>query len=310
MGALNNIELFDPNNRPIKSLRISITQRCNFNCFFCHQEGESKSGEELSIDEIEILVKVGAEFGIKKVKITGGEPLLREDVIEIIQRISPHVEEVSLTTNGYHLAELACKLKDAGLSRVNISFHSSHPDRLCKIIGLEAFDEVSLGIRASLECDLKPVKLNMVVMKGLNDGEIGEMIAYSRKVGATLQLIEFQPLEKGETGWEQYHFDLKPLENELEKHAKKIITREMHRRRQYVLEDGAIVEIVRPMHNTEFCQYCTRLRVTSDGYLKPCLMREDNYVDAVSIIRENEGEEALIKAFKEAVNRREPYWRN
>lgn len=268
------------------------------------------SGNELSIGEIETLVKIGSELGIKKVKLTGGEPLLREDVVEIIERISPHVDEVSMTTNGYRLAELACKMKEAGLARVNISLHSSHPDRLCKIIGLEALDEIEEGISAALKCNLKPVKLNMVVMKGFNDTEIEEMMKYSKKVGATLQLIEFQPLEKGETGWDQYHFDLKPLEMNLKKCAKKIITRDMHRRRQYVQEDDTIVEIVRPMHNTEFCQYCTRLRLTSDGNLKPCLMREDNYIDVVSIIRENIGKEAIIQAFKEAVNRREPFWRS
>jgi len=310
MGTLDSRVLVDPYNRPITSLRISITQQCNFNCFFCHQEGEKGAGKELSINEIETLVKVGTELGIKKVKITGGEPLLREDIIEIISRISPYVEEVSMTTNGYHLADLACKLKKAGLARVNVSLHSSHPERLCKIIGLEALEEIRLGIKKALECDLKPVKLNMVVMKGFNDSEIEEMIDYSRKTGVTLQLIEFQPLEKGETGFSQYHFDLTPLENELKKRSKKIITREMHRRHQYILENDAIVEIVRPIHNTEFCQYCTRLRVTSDGYLKPCLMREDNYVDAVSIIRENRGKEALINAFKEAVKKREPYWRS
>ena len=215
-----------------------------------------------------------------------------------------------MTTNGYRLADLACKLKKAGLSRVNVSLHSSHPERLCKIIGLEALEEISMGVKKALECDLKPVKLNMVVMKGFNDNEIEEMIEYSRNTGATLQLIEFQPLEKGETGFNQYHFDLTQLEKELENRSKKIVTREMHRRKQYILENDAVVEIVRPMHNTEFCQYCTRLRITSDGYLKPCLMREDNYVDVASIIREEGGNEALIDAFKEAVHRREPYWRN
>ena len=309
MGTLESSVLVDPYNRPITSLRISITQRCNFNCFFCHQEGENRSGEELSIDEIETLVKVGTELGIRKVKITGGEPLLREDIVEIIERISPYVEEVSMTTNGYSLSDLECKLKKAGLARVNVSLHSSHPERLCKIIGLEALEEIRMGVKRALECNLKPVKLNMVVMKGFNDNEIEEMIEYSKNIGTTLQLIEFQPLEKGETGFNQYHFDLSPLEKELKNRSKRIIRREMHRRNQYILENDARVEIVRPMHNTEFCQYCTRLRITSDGYLKPCLMREDNYVEAVSIIRKDSGNESLINAFKEAVNRREPYWR-
>ena len=214
-----------------------------------------------------------------------------------------------MTTNGYRLSEMACKLKEAGLARVNISLHSSHPDRLCKIIGLKALDEIYLGIKMALLCELKPVKLNMVVMKGFNDEEINEMIAYSSKVGAILQLIEFQPLERGKNEWEMYHYDLKPIEIELEKRAKKIVTREMHKRHQYTLDDNAIIEIVRPINNREFCEYCTRLRVTSDGFLKPCLMKEDNYVNIEAIIRENKGKKSLIEAFKEAVNNREPYWR-
>ena len=301
--------LIDPYGRPINSIRISITQRCNFNCFFCHQEGESGSGRELSVDEIETLVSVGAELGIKKVKLTGGEPLLRDDVVDIVSRISPIVDEVSMTTNGYRLEGLACQLREAGLARVNVSLHSGHPDKLCRIIGQNALEEIRRGINAARDCGLNPVKLNMVVMKEFNDSEIEEMIEYADRVGAILQLIEFQPLERGEVGWDKYHYDLKPIEKELECRSEEVVIREMHRRRQYKLKDGPTVEVVRPMHNTEFCAYCTRIRVTSDGCLKPCLMREDNYVEAASLIRRGSSKQEIIDAFREAVSRREPYWR-
>jgi cyclic pyranopterin phosphate synthase len=213
-----------------------------------------------------------------------------------------------MTTNGFGLAEKARELKDAGLKRVNISLHSTRPDVFCKIIGREALIEVRRGIAAALECGLRPVKLNMVVMKGVNDGEIKDMIDFSREVGAILQLIEYQPLERGAEDWEEYHFDLRPFEEELEAKAKRIVEREMHRRRQYHLKGGAVVEVVRPMHNSQFCRHCTRLRMTSDGCLKPCLMRGDNHVEVVSLIRMGAKREAIIEAFREAVARRRPYW--
>jgi len=300
--------LMDPYGRVVNSLRISVTQRCNFDCFFCHQEGESNPCGELTPEEIEEIVSVAAELGVSKIKLTGGEPLLREDIVEVVRRIVLYVDEVSMTTNGYGLAEKACDLKKAGLKRVNISLHSTHPDVFCKIIGREALTEVRRGIATALECGLRPVKLNMVVMKGVNDGEIEEMIDFSREVGAILQLIEYQPLERGTEDWEAYHFDLRPFEEELGAKAKKVVEREMHRRRQYHLKGEAVVEVVRPMHNSQFCRHCTRLRVTSDGRLKPCLMRGDNHVEAVSLIRMGAKREAIIEAFREAIARRRPYW--
>ena len=300
--------LVDPYGRQVNSLRISLTQRCNFNCFFCHQEGESGPNGEVTPDEIEAVVSVAAELGINKIKLTGGEPLLRDDVVEIVRRISPYVDEVSMTTNGYMLKEKACDLKEAGLKRVNISFHSTDPEKFCKIIGRDSVQAVREGIEEAIRCGLSPLKLNMVVMKGINDEEIEDMIAFSKETGATLQLIEYQALEKGVKEYDSYHFDMRPLEEQLAARSQSIVEREMHRRKQYHLKDGGIVEVVRPMHNSEFCAYCTRLRMTSDGHLKPCLMREDNHLEAISRLR-NGGREELVEAFKEAVAAREPFWK-
>ena len=300
--------LVDPYGRQVNSLRISLTQRCNFDCFFCHQEGESGPNGEVTPDEIEAVVSVAAELGINKIKLTGGEPLLRDDVVEIVRRISPYVDEVSMTTNGYMLKEKACDLREAGLKRVNISFHSTDPEKFCKIIGRESVQAVREGIEEAIRCGLSPIKLNMVVMNGINDMEIEDMIAFSRETGVTLQLIEYQALEKGVEEYDSYHFDLKSLEEQLAARSQSIVEREMHRRKQYHLKGGGIVEVVRPMHNSEFCAYCTRLRMTSDGHLKPCLMREDNHREAVSLMR-NGGREELVEAFKEAVAAREPFWK-
>ena len=300
--------LVDPYGRPINSLRISLTQRCNFNCFFCHHEGENESGDELTVDEVERIVKLASDQGIKKIKLTGGEPLVRKDIVEIVKRIKPYVHEVSMTTNASRLGELACPLKEAGLARVNVSLHTLCPESFEMITGNGA-EHVTKGIEAAVECGLNPVKLNMVVMKEVNHTEIDDMIEYSKKVGATLQLIEFQELENGTEYYDELHYDLIPVEKMLEKRSTKIVEREMHRRKIYYLMNGAQVEVVRPMHNSNFCAYCTRLRVISDGKLKACLMRDDNHVPFVSLMRNGEPYEVLVDAFREAVMRREPYWK-
>ena len=301
--------LLDPHGRPVKSLRISLTQRCNFNCFFCHHEGEHGSGDELTVDEVERIVKLVADQGVRKVKLTGGEPLVREDIVEIVKRISPMVDEVSMTTNASRLEKLAAPLKKAGLARVNVSLHTLCPESFEEITG-NGTENVTKGIEAAVKAGLNPVKLNMVVMKDVNHDEIDEMIEYSKKVGAILQLIEFQELEDGVAHYGKYHYDLVPVEEELEKRSEMVFEREMHLRNIYHLKEGGRVEVVRPMHNSKFCAYCTRIRVTSDGKLKSCLMRDDNHVPFVSLMREGASNEEIMEAFREAINIRVPFWRD
>jgi len=265
---------------------------------------------EMTPGEIEQIVRVAAELGIDKIKITGGEPLIRNDIEEIIRRIVSIIPDVSMTTNGALLPERACKIKDAGLQRVNISFHSLDPALFRQLTGCGDKDVVEKGVRAAIKCGLNPVKLNMVVMKGSNSNEIWSMIDFTRQVGAVLQLIEYQALERGQEGWDMGYFDLRPIEIELEKRSEKVVERELQRRRQYHLSGGGTVEVVRPMHNSRFCAYCSRLRLTSDGRLKPCLMREDNLIPTVSLIRGGALKEELINAFRKAVSCRAPYWRD
>lgn len=295
--------------RQVNNLRISLTQRCNFSCFFCHREGEDDAGGEATLEEVERIAAMASRLGIRRFKLTGGEPLMRDDILDVVERLSRIGEEVSMTTNGSLLADKASELRGRGLSRVNISLHSLRRSTFQWITGCDALEEVEEGVEASVEAGLHPVKLNMVVIEGVNTNEIPEMIDYSRSKGVILQLIEFQPIQEGAAHWERFYHDLKPLEEMLRRTSEKVVERQLHRRRQYHLRGGGVVEVVRPMHNTEFCRYCTRMRVTSDGKLKPCLMRDDNLVDLLSLMRTGATEEELIEAFKEAVAKREPYWR-
>jgi cyclic pyranopterin phosphate synthase len=301
--------LVDPSGRLVTSLRVSVTQRCDLACFFCHSEGEHDPGKEMTPGEIGRIVEVAAGLGITKVKVTGGEPLMREDIVEVIRLMSPHVREVSMTTNALLLPGKAGALKEAGLRRINISLHSLKRETVKRIAGVDCLERVQAGIRAADEAGLKPIKLNFVVMKGLNSEEIPDMLRLSAETGAILQLIEYQSLERGVERWGDLYFDLTPLERVWDRKAVRVEEQVMHRRKRYTLADGATVEIVRPIHNTVFCANCNRLRLTSDGRLKPCLMLGDNLVPVVQLLRSGASKEDLGEAFRLATSLRAPYWR-
>ncbi|HUU75253.1 MAG TPA: GTP 3',8-cyclase MoaA [Methanoregulaceae archaeon] len=289
--------LKDPFNRPVSNIRISLTPACNLDCIYCHAEGEDSPRNRMSAEEIAEILKVAAGFSIRSVKFTGGEPLLRHDLLEIIRSVPPGMER-SLTTNGTLLADMAADLKSAGLSRVNVSLDSLNNETYQRITRHDSLDQVLTGIRAALKAGLTPVKINMVVLEGINEDEIDDFIGFVKgNRDLVLQVIELMDL-----GGCVHHSHLNALEKRLSENSKQIVTRRMHHRKKYCM-DGAEVEVVRPLHNTEFCQFCNRLRVTSDGKLKPCLLRNDNLVD----IREARGKE-LEDLFREAVRRREPFY--
>lgn len=290
--------LRDPYNRPVSNIRVSLTPKCNLSCIYCHKEGEQFPKDQLSLEEIAEILRVAAKFEIRSVKFTGGEPLLRQDLPDIVRSV-PDGMESSLTTNGTLLAGLAIQLKEAGLRRVNVSLDSLNPETYKKITGIDRLSDVLDGITAAVDAGLTPVKLNMVVLEGVNDAEIDDFLAYVRgNRNLVLQLIELMHFNDC-----NYHGDLHGLEDALASRSKQIITRRMHHRKKYCL-DGAEVEVVRPLHNTEFCAFCNRLRVTSDGNLKPCLLRTDNHID----IRRKSGTE-LEDLFKKAVSLREPFYK-
>ncbi len=290
--------LKDAYDRPVSNLRVSLTPRCNLSCIYCHREGEKKSGTELSAREIKEILNTAANFGIRSVKFTGGEPLLREDLLEIISSVPAGIES-SITTNGTFLAEMAADLRKAGLRRVNVSIDSLNPETYRKITGTDRVGDVLEGINAALDAGLTPIKLNTVVLKGVNDHEIDDFLAFVRgNRDLVLQLIELMNFNDC-----TLHEGMDGLEGQLASRSKQIITRRMHHRKKYCL-DGAEVEVVRPLHNTEFCAFCNRLRVTSDGKLKPCLLRTDNHID----IRGKSGEE-LEELFRKAVAEREPFYK-
>jgi GTP 3',8-cyclase len=264
----------DPLGRPITHLRISVTSRCNLNCFYCHREGHDASEQDMSLERIREIVTTLGEMGLRKVKITGGEPLVRKDIVEIVEviRQSGPFDDISMTTNATRLARLAAPLKRAGLDRVNIGC-----DSLSSSLSPKTIDSVRPGLEAAVAAGLTPVKLNMVVMRGINDHEIESFLAFSREKGAILQLIELIPF--GDDGadpdsfFTRYHVPLQPIRDDLARRASATRVRELQGREQFDV-DGATVEIVSPFHRS-FCGSCKKLRVTADGQLMPCLVRDD-----------------------------------
>lgn len=303
----------DPSGREVRSLRLSVTQRCDLACPHCHREGQSPSPREMTAEEIERLVRIAASIGVRKVKLTGGEPLLREDIVEIVSRISPLLAEVSLTTNGSHLAEMASHLGKAGLRRVNVSLHTLNHDRFSRLCGVDKVNQVVGGIEESVRSGLNPVKVNMVVLRGENNEEVHSMIDFCGAVGAVLQLIEYEADRDSANGdhFAKRFFSLEAIEEMLSRQSMSTSVNELHRRRRYKIRANGgfvTVEVVRPMHNTEFCANCTRIRMSSDGKLKPCLLDPNGEVDVLTSMSQGASDQQLRELFLEAIRRRRPYW--
>jgi cyclic pyranopterin phosphate synthase len=295
--------------RKVTTLRASITEACNLNCIYCHREGASTSGSiELGSRQLRLAVEAAHRVGVSRVKLTGGEPLLRRDVVALVEAAASveGIMDVSMTTNGTLLARLASSLIEAGLRRVNVSLPSLKPERYRYITGCDALDMVKEGLAAAVDAGLEPVKMNVVMLKGVNEDEVQGLIDYASKVPAILQLIELERLGRASSSlYDELHLDLSEVERQLEQQASKVVFRGLHNRRKYVLPTGQEVEVVRPFH-ARFCMGCNRLRLTADGRLKPCLMREDNAVSLIEALAEGDLEEC-IRRFKVALELREPY---
>lgn len=307
------MSLRDNCGRPLLNLRISITQRCNNRCAYCHREGEvqraNRSAEFMSVEEIVQIAKIALGLGISRIKLTGGEPLMRSDLAEIVAGIAglSGLRDLSLTTNGLLFAGgMAKKLRNCGLKRVNISLPSLNPETYQKLTDGK-LETALFGIKAAIEAKYSPVKLNMVVLKDVNVTDVPSLIEFAGQNNIVLQLIELDPVNVSNNYYKEHHRDLDEQEALLKAKAISIEKRPfMHNRLIYHLPN-ATVEVVKPIENTDFCMHCTRLRVTSDGKLKPCLMRNDNLTDILTPIRQGATVEELKQLFLKANNLREPY---
>lgn len=297
--------LVDAFGREVTDIRISVTKRCNFGCIYCHDEGlgpvlrpRVPHDEEMTPDEVERIVRVAREFDIRSVKFTGGEPLVRQDMEEIIGRTVRQIDDVSMTTNGSMLAKRAEALRDAGLKRVNVSVDSLDPQAF-RDIRKGDLHPVLLGIQEALRVGLKPVKLNMVVFRQTLPYVPAMIDFIGHGEGLKLQLIQFMPELVDHNDW---MVDIDGVKKWLAARADEVLVREMHHRHIYLF-NGAEVEVVDPVYNAEFCMNCHRIRVTHKGELKGCLNRNDDLIPTRGL-----DVDGVRDAFHRVVANRVPYY--
>lgn len=305
----------DKYNREIKHIRLSITSKCNYNCIYCDNEGIISKTNMLTVEEITKLARILAEvLKVTRIKITGGEPLCRKEIVQIVENINNLnlYDDISMTTNGYLLEEKSEELYTAGLNRINVSLCSLKPETYKKITGSDSLNKILKGLETARNIGIFPIKLNYVMLKGLNDKELEDMIRFCSKKGYILQLIELHEAPNSIGGskefYEKYHVDIKPIMENLESRAIEIITRgEMQNRKVYILPNSAIIETIAP--SQEFCLGCTKLRVGCDGNLFGCLYRSDL---GKNIKRDLNDHFSLAKCesiVREVIDSREPFFK-
>ncbi len=267
--------LIDGHGRTVDYLRISVTERCNFRCQYCMPEKPFSwvpKENLLTFEELFLFAKVAIDGGVTKIRLTGGEPLLREDLdtfIKMIHDYKPSID-LALTTNGYLLPEAAQRLKDAGLKRLNISLDSLKADVAAKIAGKDVLAKVFKGIDKALEVGFK-VKINMVPLKGINDGEILDILEYCNERNMKVRFIEYMENEYADQTLKGMHGD-EILEKVKEKFTITSLGREgASPSFNYRIEEmGYEFGLIDP-HKHDFCENCNRIRLTAEGNLIPCL---------------------------------------
>ena len=231
--------------------------------------------------------------------------MVRRDLEEIVRIGAKWMDDVSMTTNGTLLSQERSRfLSGAGLCRINVSLDSFNGDLYQKITSSKVRVSKIIENLEKASDFFDPIKINMVLLKDINESEVPEMIRFCKENGYVLQLIELQPSNYSKI--DDLFLDLGDMERELSLKAQKIEIRKMQNRKKYFM-DGAEIEVVKPMHNSEFCPNCKRIRITSNGEIKPCLMRNDNHVDGLTAFRLY-GLKGLEEALTEGINRRKPFW--
>ena len=300
----------DKYERPIISLRITLTNRCNVNCLYCHHDGMVKSKDEMTADEVYTICKVAKKIGVRKIRLSGGEPLFKKDIVETVRKIaSLDFKDISMTTNGILLGKYAQDLKDAGLDRVNVSLDTLDRETYEFITRKDYLEDAKNGIIKAVEVGLYPVKINMVIMKDINQDEIDDMFKFCKKHDIVLQLIELIESENCDEDKfsADYHYSLDDIESELADIADDVREREFMQGRKKYYIDGGEIEVVKPVDNSKFCAKCSRLRITPDGKIKPCLLRNDNLVEMISHVRNGASDDELEEIFINGINKREPF---
>jgi GTP 3',8-cyclase len=277
---MDAMPLTDKYGRTITDLRISITDRCNYKCVYCRTGTDGPAYAELTFAEYLRMARLFVDLGITKIRLTGGEPLLRNGLVNFVRDLAKlrtangTPPDLALTTNGHLLADLARPLKDAGLHRVTVSLDAVEPDLFARITRVpHGFDNVVAGIRAARRCGLDPVKINCVLLRGFNESQIVPLGKFAREEGVIVRFIEFMPLEEDRAWSPDRVVTLKEIVDTLGAYRPLVeIPRERSETaRKYRFDDGlGEIGIIAPV-SMPFCGQCSRVRITSDGKIRTCL---------------------------------------
>jgi cyclic pyranopterin phosphate synthase len=309
--VLPESNMIDPFGRTISYLRVSVTDRCDFRCTYCMAEDMTflPKKDLLSLEELDRLCTVFIEKGVRKLRLTGGEPLVRKNIMHLVRQLSRHLqsgalEELTLTTNGSQLARHAAELADCGVRRINVSLDTLDPQKFRAITRWGDFSRVMAGIEAAEAAGLK-IKINAVALKGFNDAELPELMRWAHGRGMDLTVIETMPMGEIDADRTDQYLPLSVLRSQLERRF--TLTEIPYKtggpaRYVEVAETGGRLGFITPMtHN--FCESCNRVRLTCTGTLYMCL-GQDDAADLRSALRASEGNELLSQAIDEAISRK------
>jgi len=305
--ASESKSLIDPFNRRIDYVRVSVTDRCNLRCFYCLPKdfkGFESREDYLSYEEIERILKAFTELGVRRIRLTGGEPLARRDLHRLVGKIAalPGAEDISLSTNAVLLSRHAAELYEAGVRRLNVSLDTLRPDRFREITGNGDLDQVLRGLEVARRTGFSPIKINMVAMKGVNDDEFIDMVEYCGERGFSLRFIETMPV--GNTGRDaaQQYLDLSEVRERLDRHYS--LTPSVMAGggpARYFRVEGSDLHIgfITPI-SQHFCETCNRVRLSVDGVLYLCLGQDHSY-PLKPLLRRGVSDEELKSAIVEAL---------
>ena len=303
--------MIDPFGRSISYLRVSVTDRCDFRCTYCMAEDMAflPKKDLLSLEELDRLCTVFIEKGVRRLRLTGGEPLVRKNIMHLVRQLSRHLEtgaleELTLTTNGSQLSRFAQELADCGVKRINVSLDTLDPDKFRTITRWGDFSKVMAGIEAAEAAGLK-IKINAVALKGFNDTELPEMLRWAHGRGMDLTVIETMPMGEIDADRTDQYLPLSQLRADLERRF--TLTDIPYKtggpaRYVEIAETGGRLGFITPLtHN--FCESCNRVRLTCAGMLYMCLGQDDD-ADLRAALRASEGNELLSNAIDEAIGRK------
>jgi cyclic pyranopterin phosphate synthase len=325
-------QLVDSHGRVMRDLRVSVTDRCNFRCMYCLPETEAAynfyrgrwanfpnpapiarqwapRSRILTFEEIERVVRLAVELGIRKIRLTGGEPLLRQELETLVEKLAgiEGLEDLAMTTNGFQFAQKAHALHDAGLRRISFSLDSLDRANFQKITGRDGLGEVLAAIRLAQELELNPVKVNAVIIRGVNDHEIEALAAFGHENSLSFRFIEFMPLDSARAWLKELVVPGAEIMERLQRRfglRRRSSDNLSETARRWTFTDGCgEIGIIAPV-SEPFCGHCNRLRVTADGQVRTCLFSATEH-DLRSRLRADDSDDELKDFFRKVVGQKE-----